>query len=193
MVRPAPLATTPQRLPRRPLFDIGQACGSKEAKAMALQAEVMEGGCGCGAVRYRMQDAPIFVNNCHCSLCQKQTGTGSAVNAFIETDRVEHLSGKLTAHELTTGSGGVQTIMRCALCGTPVWSHYPRLGEAGAAVRVGTLDDPSSVRPDAAIFVAEKPSWVALPKGVPCFEGAYRPADVLPPKRFERLKALLPL
>lgn len=152
---------------------------------------MLEGGCACGAVRYRMLDVPIFVNNCHCRLCQRQTGTASAVNAFIETDRLEQLSGDLTVHEVPTGSGGVQRIMRCAACGTPVWSHYPRMGSKGAAVRAGTLDDPSAVRPDAAIFVAERPSWVALPDGVPSFEGIYNPADLLPPERFGRLAALV--
>ena len=158
---------------------------------MTDQANALEGGCACGAVRYRMLDAPIFVNNCHCRLCQRQTGTGSAVNAFIETDRLEQLSGALTAHELPTGSGGVQRIMRCAACGTPVWSHYPRMGDKGAAVRVGTLDDPSAVRPDAAIFVGERPSWAPLPEGVPRFDGIYKPAELLPPERLQRLAALI--
>ena len=152
----------------------------------------MEGGCGCGAVRYRLRDRPIFVNNCHCRLCQRQTGTGSAVNAFIESDRIDHLSGDLTAHDLPTGSGGIQTVMRCAQCGTPVWSHYPRMGRAGAAVRVGTLDDPSSLTPDAAIFVVKRPAWAKLPDGVPAFEAYYDPSQVLAPDRLTRLKALLP-
>jgi hypothetical protein len=157
-----------------------------------MTSKTMEGGCGCGAVRYRLDDEPIFVNNCHCRLCQRQTGTGSAVNAFIESDKLEHLSGELSEHELETGSGGTQIVVRCAKCGTPVWSHYPRLGRKGAAVRVGTLDDPSAVRPDAAIFVADKPAWAPLPEGVPQFEVHYNPAELLPPERFARLKALLP-
>ena len=156
-----------------------------------MTSKTLEGGCGCGAVRYRLLDEPIFVNNCHCRLCQRQTGTGSAVNAFIETSRLELLSGQLSEHELRTGSGGSQIIKRCACCGTPMWSHYPRLGEKGAAVRVGTLDDPSAVRPDAAIFVADKPSWAPLPEGVPSFETSYNPAELLPPERFARIKALL--
>ncbi|QAY75301.1 GFA family protein [Sphingosinicella sp. BN140058] len=152
----------------------------------------LEGGCGCGAVRYRLIDCPIFVNNCHCRLCQRQTGTGSAVNAFIESDRIDLLSGNLTEHALRTGSDGVQIILRCAECGTPMWSHYPRLGPIGAAVRVGTLDDPSAVRPDAAIFVDERPAWAPLPEGVPTFQTGYNPAELLPPLRLARLKALLP-
>jgi len=157
---------------------------------MSSKNDLLEGSCACGAVRYRLLDAPIFVNNCHCRLCQKQTGTGSAVNAFIETDRLEQLSGELTQHTLATGSGGHQTILRCAACGTPVWSHYPRLGRTGAAVRGGTLDSPDAVRPDAALYVAEKPAWAPLPDGVPSFAGAYNPADLLPPDRLDRLRAL---
>lgn len=152
---------------------------------------ILEGGCACGAVRYRLTDAPILVNNCHCTLCQRQTGTGSAVNAFIESDRFEHLSGELSRHELSTGSGGTQVILRCARCGTPVWSHYSRLGEQAAAVRVGTLDNPSALRLDAAIFVADKLVWSPLPEGTPHFDTVYNPAELLPPERFARLRSLL--
>lgn len=136
----------------------------------------------------------MFVNNCHCRRCQRQSGTGSAVNAFIETDRLEHLSGELSEHEFATGSGGTQIVVRCAKCGTPVWSHYPRLGRKAAAVRVGTLDDPSEVTPDAAIFVADKPEWAPLPEGIPSFDGFYSPqemAELLPPDRMSRLTVLL--
>ena len=156
-----------------------------------MTSKTLEGGCGCGAVRYRLNDEPIYVNNCHCRLCQKQTGAGSAVNAFIETDRLEHLSGELTEHEFITGSGGTQIVIRCAKCGTPVWSHYPRLGRKSAGIRVGTLDNASAVRPDAAIFITEKPDWAPLPEGVPAFDVYYNPAELLPPERFARMQALI--
>jgi len=155
-----------------------------------MASKTLEGGCGCGAVRYRLNDEPIFVNNCHCSLCQRQTGTGSAVNAFIEADRLELLSGELAEHEFKTGSGATQIVVRCANCGTPVWSHY-RLGRKAAAVRVGSPDDPSAVHPDAAIYVTDKPSWAPLPEGVPSFGEYYNPAELLAPDRFARLKALI--
>lgn len=151
----------------------------------------LEGGCGCGAVRYRLNDAPMFVNNCHCRLCQRQTGAGSAVNAFIEADRLEHLSGELAEHGFETGSGGTQTVVRCAICGTPLWSHYARLGRKAAAVRAGTLDDPNAVRPDALIYTADKLEWAALPDTIPQFAAYYDPAELLPPDRLSRLKALL--
>ena len=63
-----------------------------------------EGGCACGAVRYRAEGEPIFVNNCHCRLCQRQTGSTSVVNAFFERECVTVSQGELTEHTLKSGS-----------------------------------------------------------------------------------------
>jgi hypothetical protein len=156
-----------------------------------MTSKTLEGGCGCGAVRYRLNDEPFIVHNCHCRLCQRQTGAGSAVNAFIEADRLEQLSGELTENEFVTGSGATQTVVRCASCGTPVRGYYPRLGRKVAAVRVGTLDEPSAAAPDVAIFVADKPGWAPIPPGIPAFDEFYNPAEVYPEPSLRRLKALL--
>jgi hypothetical protein len=153
--------------------------------------KTLEGGCACGAVRYRLNDEPFIVHNCHCRICQRQTGTGSAVNAFIEADRLDHLSGELKEVEFATGSGARQVVSRCAQCGTPVWSFYPRLGRKVAAVRVGTLDDPSATPPNVAIYVADRPDWAPLPEGIPAFDEFYNPAEVYPQASLARLKALL--
>lgn len=150
-----------------------------------------EGGCGCGAVRYRVTGEPIFVNNCHCSQCQHQTGSTSVVNAFFEAERIELASGTLSENTVTGGSGGPHIIVRCAACGVAMWSHYVRLGRLGLGLRVGTLDDPGSVTPDAVIFVAEKMPWVALPEGIPHFDRAYDFAQVLPPERTARMAVLI--
>ena len=156
-----------------------------------MTSKTLEGGCGCGAVRYRLNDEPFIVHNCHCRLCQRQTGTGSAVNAFIESGRLELLSGELAENDFMTGSGATQTVVRCASCATPVWSFYPRLGRKVAAVRVGTLDDPSATAPDVAIFVADKPDWAPVPEGIPAFDAFYNPVEVYPEASMARLKAIL--
>lgn len=152
---------------------------------------VREGGCGCGQVRFRLRGEPIFVNNCHCRLCQQQTGSTSVVNVFLEAERVEQLQGELTEHTVTAGSGGPHVICRCAACGTAVWSVYPRLGRLGLGVRAGTLDDPGSVTPDAVIFTDSKMPWVALPESIPSFAATYNPFDLLPPERVARLQSML--
>jgi hypothetical protein len=150
-----------------------------------------EGGCGCGEVRYRIAGEPIFVNNCHCRLCQRQTGSTSVVNAFIESERVELLQGDLTEHGVVAGSGGEQTICRCATCGTALWSHYPRLGRLGTGLRVTTLDDPTVFTPDAVIFTESALPWVTLPEGIPAFATTYNPFELLADERVERLKTML--
>ena len=151
---------------------------------------VREGGCGCGQVRYRLRGEPIMVHNCHCRLCQQQTGSTSVLNAFIETDRVELLSGTLTEHVVPGGSGNPHTICRCSRCGVAVWSHYARLGRLGAGVRVGTLDDPAGVTPDVVIFTESKLPWVPLPEGIPAFPQYYDFREVLSEASNTRLMAL---
>lgn len=156
-----------------------------------MTEQTLEGGCACGAVRYRLAGEPIYVNNCHCTLCQRQSGTGSAVNAFYESDRVTLLSGELVSHSVPAGSGKPQEIVRCSVCMASVWSHYPRLGRLGTGVKVGTLDAPGALRPDAAIFLSSKLPWAVVPADVPQFERTYDAKELLPPERLARLGALI--
>jgi hypothetical protein len=150
-----------------------------------------EGGCACGEVRFRAEGEPIFVNNCHCRLCQRQTGSTSVVNAFFESDRLRVTQGQLTEHTLKAGSGGDHTMARCAECGTAVFSYYPRAGRLGIGVRVGSFDDPGAFTPTAVVFTESKMPWVTLPEGIPAFEQYYSPKDVYAPDKWARLAALL--
>lgn len=150
-----------------------------------------EGGCGCGALRYWVSGDPIFINNCHCSQCQRQTGGTSVVNAFYEGERFALTQGAFSEHVVKAGSGGPHTICRCIACGSAVLSIYPRLGRLGVGLRVGTLDDGASLRPDAVIFTGEAMPWVAFPADIPRFETTYNPAELLPPERMARLRALV--
>ena len=150
-----------------------------------------EGACACGQARYRVEGEPIFVNNCHCRLCQRQTGSTSVVNAFFEGERVSVVQGEITEHKLAGGSGRAHTICRCAACGTALWSYYARLGRLSYGVRAGTLDDPGSVTPDVVIFTESRMPWVALPEGIPAFEQYYDFREVLAPDKLDRLMALV--
>lgn len=156
-----------------------------------MSDESRSGGCGCGALRYRVQGEPIFVNNCHCRQCQVQTGSTSVVNAYFETERLTLTSGETARNLFKAGSGGDHQVIRCARCGTAIWSHYPRLGELGLGLRVGTLDEPSAYRPDAIIFTEEAMDWVTLPAGIPHFPRTYNASELLPAERFARLRALI--
>ena len=107
-----------------------------------------EGGCSCGAVRYRMESAPIFVHGCHCTWCQRETGASFALNAMIEADRVALLSGEPEVVLTPSASGAGQRIARCPSCRIALWSNYAGSGETVRFVRVGTLDEPARLPPD---------------------------------------------
>lgn len=132
-----------------------------------------EGGCACGAVRYRMNDRPLFVHCCHCTWCQRETGSAFAVNAMIETALVDILKGDPVKVPIPSESGGGQRIVRCPECQVALWSYYSGIGEKVSFVRAGTLDTPDLVQPDIHIFTASKQPWIALPPDKPAYKGYY--------------------
>ena len=150
---------------------------------------ILEGGCACGKLRYRLASDPMFVHCCHCRDCQRQTGSAFVLNALIETDRVEFLSGETQAIEVPTDSGRPHAIWRCAACKVAVWSHYGGVQKL-SFVRVGALDEPSRLTPDVHIYTRSKLPWVALPAGVPAFEAYYDSKKLWPPESLERRKAI---
>ena len=149
---------------------------------------VREGGCSCGAVRYRLGSDPLFTHCCHCLNCQRQTGSAFVINLLIETDRVELLSGEPQPVDVPRDDGSTQTIWRCPTCQVAVYSRYtsPKV----RFVRAGTLDDPSTVEPDVHIFTRSKLDWVALPEEVPAFDVFYDVKELWPAESLERLEAL---
>ncbi|MBO0711984.1 MAG: GFA family protein [Acetobacteraceae bacterium] len=150
--------------------------------------DIVEGGCGCGQARYRLQSAPIFVNCCHCRDCQRQTGSGFVINAVIEADRVMLLGGETRSCRMPTASGRAHDIHRCTACGTALWSEYggnPTI----RFVRVGTLDEPAALRPGAHIFTRSKLPWVTLPEDVPAFAAAYELSKLWPEESQARRRA----
>jgi len=147
-----------------------------------------EGGCSCGAVRYRLASDPMFVHCCHCLNCQRQTGSAFVVNVLIEADRVELLEGEPEPVAVPRSGGKKQKIWRCAACQTALYSEYtsPRV----RFVRAGTLDDPSSVAPDVHIFTRSKLPWLTLPESVPAFNVYYDTEKLWPEESLARLEAL---
>lgn len=148
----------------------------------------LEGRCSCGAVRYRLTARPMFVHCCHCLDCQQQTGSAFAVNALIETDRIEMLAGTPVAISMPTDSGRPHDIHRCPQCQVAVWSDYGRRPYL-RFVRVGTLAEPSAVQPDVHIYTRTKQPWVALPADVPAFDEFYDMKTLWPAEAQARRRA----
>ncbi|HVC61962.1 MAG TPA: GFA family protein [Acetobacteraceae bacterium] len=151
--------------------------------------DLLEGGCACGAVRYRLGTAPMFVHCCHCRDCQRQAGSAFAINALIEAGRFALLSGTTAPSAMPTDSGRPHRIHRCTACGTALWSEYGGR-DTLRFVRVATLDDPAALPPDVHIYVRSKLPWITLPASVPAFEAYYDARSVWPAASLERRRAL---
>ena len=148
-----------------------------------------EGGCACGAVRYRLTTDPLFTHCCHCLNCQRQTGSAFVINLLIEAARMELLAGVPQPVEVLRDDGSKQRIFRCPTCQVAVFSEYGRPGVR--FVRGGTLDQPDEIAPDVHIFTRSKVSWITLPDAVPAFDEFYDTKTLWPASSLERLEAIM--
>jgi hypothetical protein len=148
-----------------------------------------EGGCACGALRYRLRSQPMFIHCCHCLNCQRQTGSAFVVNLLIEADRVQVLAGTPQSVDAPRDNGSPQRIFRCPRCQVAIFSEYgpPEV----RFVRGGTLDDPTDIAPDVHIYTRSKVDWVTLPGDIPAFEEYYDRKKLWPPESLRRLEAVL--
>lgn len=146
------------------------------------------GACSCGAITYRMTDAPMFVHCCHCLDCQKQTGGAFAINALIEADRVE-VQGEPVAITMPTESGKPHIVYRCPTCQVALWSIYGGRQQT-RFIRVSTLDTPHAIVPDVHIFTRSKVPWVTLPANARAFDVYYDTKKEWPAESLARRQAL---
>lgn len=156
------------------------------------------GSCSCGTVKYRLTSAPMFIHCCHCSDCQRQTGSAFVLNALIESDRVQIRQGDTRSFPQPTESGRPHIVHRCPDCGTALWSNYGGREEV-RFVRVGTLDEARTLRPDVHIYTRSKQAWVKLPgdgvgattgKTAEVCEAYYDSSKLWPPESLARRKAI---
>jgi hypothetical protein len=154
------------------------------------EATTFEGRCSCGEVRFRMSSPPLIVHACHCTECQRLSGGAFAINALIEADRVETLSGAPEPVPVIGTSGKPQSIYRCPRCRVALWSHYPGGGAKLSFIRVGTLDEPSRLTPDIHIYTSTKLPWLALPPDVPAVAEYYSAREVWSEESLERSRRL---
>ena len=144
---------------------------------MKLPAFPVEGGCQCGAVRYRITDAPLAVYNCHCRDCQRSSGATHSMSLPILRERVELICGEMDHFDKAADSGRVVRMLGCAACGTKIWNE-PQASPAMLVVKPGTLDDMSWAVPIGNIWTARKAPWVEIDATLVNFTG--QPPDRQP-------------
>ncbi|HVY51890.1 MAG TPA: GFA family protein [Devosia sp.] len=135
---------------------------------MKLPQFPVDGGCQCGAVRYRLKAAPLGVYACHCKDCQRFSGTTHTISMVVRAGDAELMAGALTGFDKAADSGRTVRMLGCAQCGTKIWNEP--LSSAGLLiVKPGTLDDASWARPVGNIWTDRALPWVQIDWSQPHF------------------------
>lgn len=130
-----------------------------------------EGGCLCGAVRFKIAGGiqnPVY---CHCSQCRKAQGSAFAANGIVAAASFELIKGaqELTAFESSPG----KTKYFCRTCGSPIMSRNVARPE-DVRVRLGTIESEITERPIAHIFASSRAGWDDITDRLPQYPG-YEP------------------
>ena len=130
---------------------------------------MLTGGCLCGGVRFEVSAPPLRASYCHCTRCQRRTGTGSSVQAFIAPGSFRLVEGAALVGCFDPGDGGFLKCF-CTSCGSALWSRHPDDPER-MSVRLGAFDEDPGLRPSYRQFVAYAAPWDVLPDdGLPRFD-----------------------
>jgi hypothetical protein len=135
--------------------------------------KAVTGRCGCGAIRFEVTRPFRSASYCHCTRCQRRTGTAASANARAEPGSVQILEG---ADELRAWApdGGFEKLY-CGRCGSALFSRPPGEEEL-VGVRLGALDGDPGIRPQWRQYVAYAAPWEEIPDdGLPRHDEA-RPA-----------------
>jgi hypothetical protein len=120
----------------------------------------LEGGCLCGKVRYSAEAEPIFAGVCHCTTCQK--ASGSAFNTVVAVPKpAVSLTGTISTYEGRGDTGNVTYRRFCPDCASPVAMEAAVMADV-VMIPVGTLDDPGVIKPAMQIFCDSAQPWALL-------------------------------
>ncbi|HEY4917941.1 MAG TPA: GFA family protein [Solirubrobacteraceae bacterium] len=121
----------------------------------------LQGGCLCGAVRFEITAPFISAGYCHCTHCQRRTGTGSSANGRVPQEGFQLLQGEDQLRSFQPPVGVPKLF--CATCGSALFSGQP-LSDEQVAVRLGTLDRDPGIHPQFRQFVDSAASWEPIPE-----------------------------
>jgi hypothetical protein len=127
----------------------------------------LTGGCMCGAVRFEIRAAPVTAGYCHCTRCQRRTGTAAGNSAQLEPDTFRIVSGEELVRVYRPDEGFEKAF--CSTCGSALFSRDPDDHRA-VNVRMGAFDGDPGIRPSYRQFVAYAAAWEPIPDdGLPRF------------------------
>ncbi len=126
----------------------------------------LEGGCLCGAIRYRVEVADGVVDYCHCRMCQRASGAPVVAWAQVAPAQFAVTQGEASSYD----SSGIATRHFCGTCGSQVYMSDP--GGHSIGFTLGTLDDPEQVAPTVHGWASAQLSWLHLTDDLPRYPEA---------------------
>jgi hypothetical protein len=130
----------------------------------------LTGHCLCGRVRFEISEPLVSAGYCHCTRCQRRTGTAASASARVVPGSLRVVAGEELVRAWTPPDGFAKVF--CSNCGGALWSQDPHDPEA-VGVRLGTLDGDPGIRPQWHQYVAYAAPWEPIPDdGLPRFDEA---------------------
>ena len=127
----------------------------------------LTGGCLCGGVRYEVTEPLLRAGYCHCTRCQRRTGTAASPQARVAPGAFRIVSGEELLRSYQPDDGFAKVF--CSVCGSSLWSRDREDADV-VSVRLGTFDRDPGIRPASRQFVAYAAPWEPLPDdGLPRF------------------------
>ncbi|MDQ4029903.1 MAG: GFA family protein [Actinomycetota bacterium] len=120
----------------------------------------LTGGCLCGGVRFEVMEPLVSASYCHCTRCQRRTGTAASPQARIVPESLRVLAGDELLRAYEPGDGFAKVF--CSACGSALWSRHPQDG-AIMSVRLGAFDSDPGIRPAYRQYVAYAAPWEPIP------------------------------
>lgn len=132
-------------------------------------AEKYTGGCQCGNIRYEIVGTPKPLVVCHCTDCQRQSGSAFGMTLPVNEDAFRITRGEVKTYASTSAAGRGKLGAFCPDCGTRIY-HKPEWRKGTVSVKPGTLDDTSWLKPEMHLWTSSKQPWVQVPEDVKAFE-----------------------
>ena len=125
------------------------------------------GSCLCGKITFSITGEIKDIVCCHCSKCRKVQGSAFATNGNVDTEDFTFLSGENNLSHYK--SSATQTKSFCKTCGSPILSKDTSNPDI-VRIRLGTIEDDISERPQAHIFVGSKANWEVISDDLPQYD-----------------------
>ena len=132
-------------------------------------SEPLTGGCLCGAIRYTVGVPVEKLIACHCTDCQRISGTGASINAIVPSSAFHIVKGQTKVFSKAADSGNILHRHFCGDCGCPIYSQRANAPEV-VVLKVGSLDRHEGMKTVMNIWTRSRRPWTVMDETVESFE-----------------------